>query len=128
MVFKHPIQMLKDDLEIIIEHAKKLSQDLVNTKKDKGKIKTLLDNMQDKIAKRTQVELQRQQRKETEDAVFVQGDSIKTKDDAQDMVIETLKKKFKDNQISKIIHAEQIKTERKDKKLFKVQLKPKKKP
>ena len=126
MVFKHPIQMLKDDLDKIIEHAKKLSQDMINTKKDKEKIKTLLDNLQDKITKRTQVELQRQQRKETEDAVFIQGDSIKTKDDAQDMIIETLKKKFKDNQISKIVHAEQIKTEREDKKLFKVQLKPKK--
>lgn len=126
MVYKHPIQALKEDFEKILDHAKKQVLDIPKGKGDKEKLRTLLEKMEESIMNRTQVELQRQQRRETEDAVFVQGETIKTKDDAQDMIIETLKKKFKDNQISKMVHAEQIKTTGKDKKLFKVQMKPRK--
>ena len=92
MVFKHPIQALKEDFEKILEHAKKQVMDVPKAKGDKEKLKTLLEKMEESIMNRTQVELQRQQRRETEDAVFVQGETIKTKEDAQDMIIETLKK------------------------------------
>ena len=96
-----------------------------SNQKDKGKkMKYIMDSIQEKINGRTQIELQRQQRKDTEDAVFIQGDIIKSKDQAQDLVIDTLKKKYKDKEIGKLVKAEQINTQRKDKLLFKVQLRP----
>ena len=41
------------------------------------------------------------------------------------MVMQTLKKKLKTNQIGQIVQAEEIKTKSKEKLLFKVQMKPK---
>ena len=127
MVFKHPIQALKEDLDKVIEHGRDQILELMkgNQKDKTKKMKDIMDSIQEKISGRTQVELQRQQRKETEDAVFIQGESIKNKDQAQDLVIDTLKKKFKDKEIGRIVKAEQIVTQRKDKLLFKVQLRPK---
>ena len=128
MVYKHPLQYLQDDLNKIMEHGKKLILEALkgNQKAKDKKITEIMEKMQEKIDDRTQVEMQRQQRKETEDAVFISGDTVKNTDEAQDIVIETLKKKYKSNQIGHIVQADQIPTKNKDKMLFKIQHKPKK--
>ena len=128
MVYKHPISYLQDDINNIIDHGKKQIMEALkgNQRAKDKKIGEILDKMQEKIEDRSQVELQRQQRKETEDAVFISGDTIKNTDEAQDIVIDTLKKKYKSNQIGHIVQADQIPTKNKDKLLFKIQLKPKK--
>ena len=128
MVYKHPINVLQDDLEKILEHGSLRVKEILKGPKSKKNIEAMIELMsaiKEKVRDRTQVELQRQQRKETEDAVFIQGESIKTSADARDMVMQTLKKKLKTNQIGQIVQAEEIKTKSKEKLLFKVQMKPK---
>ena len=128
MVYKHPIEVLQEDLEKILEHGslkvKEILNGPINRRNIEG-IPKLMSAIKEKVQERTQVELQKQQRKETEDAVFIQGESIKTSADAKNMVMQTLQKKLKTDQIGQIVQAEEIKTKRKEKLLFKVQMKPK---
>ena len=132
MVYKHPKDVLQDDLDEILEHGRLRVKEILKGPKSKRNIEVMIEEfpklmlaMKEKVRNCTQVELQRQQRKETEDAVFIQGESIKTSADARDMVMQTLKKKLKTNQIGQIVQAEEIKTKSKEKLLFKVQMKPK---
>ena len=117
----HPLKTLQEDIDKLFE---KLNKDIPDTKKNE-KIKEHIIALKNIVKDRIQVDLQRQQRRETEDTVFISGENIKTKDDAQDFVINSLKSKLKTSQIPQIVHADKVTTVNKKKLLFKVQLRPK---
>ena len=83
MVFKHPIQMLQNDIDnifsIIIDPINEKMK-IVN-KPTKNKINLSLKNLSKNLHDRTQFEINKQQRKETEDTVSISGETIKSKDD-----------------------------------------------
>ena len=125
MVFKHPLQALQEDLDKIIGEGHQRIETLIpNVSKTKrNMIEEIFTKIQD-VYDRTQICLQRQQRRETEDAVFVSGEEIKNKEDAQDIVLDALKTKFDSRTIGHILHVDKIETKNKKKDLYKIQLKP----
>lgn len=126
MVFKHPLQALQEDLDKIIEKGSSDIEQLLQgvNKANKAKIKDLFNKIQTNVHDRTQISLQRQQRRETEDAVFISGDEIKSKEEAQDIVLDALKTKFDSKTIGHIVNVDKINTKNKKKDLYKIQLKP----
>ena len=125
MAYKHPLLLLQQDLDKVLTNGnlkilELLKPNMSNNNKDK--VKKLLKEMIENIHDRTQIELQRAQRKETENTVFISGDTLKSKKNVEDLVFGTLKTKYKSEEIGNV-DVEKIKTRDKNKQLYKVQLK-----
>lgn len=125
MASQHPLLLLQQDLDKVLTNGNSKILELLKpnmSNNNKDKVKSLLREMIAHIHDRTQIELQRAQRKETENSVFISGDTLKSKTDVENLVFGTLKTKYKSEEIG-YVDVERIKTKNKNKQLYKVQLK-----
>ena len=95
MVYMHPIEALKTDLKQIIMDFEESFK-----KKNSKTAKAITETFQmlnKSIEDRCQIALQRAQRKETEDTIFIQNNKEKIKDEkgCRDLVADILKKEPK---------------------------------
>ena len=124
MVYMHPIEALKTDLKQIVMDFEESFK-----KKNSKTAKAITETFQmlnKSIEDRCQIALQRAQRKETEDTIFIQNNKEKIKDEkgCRDLVADILKKeaKVKEANIGHI-NVQTIKG-KSNKTTFKVQLEP----
>ena len=74
MIYKHPIEVLQEDLDRILEHGRlkvlEILRRPINRRNMEG-IPKLMFAIKEKTQDCTQIEIKRQQREETEDTVFI---------------------------------------------------------
>ena len=139
MVYKHPIEILKEDICKIIEkikdeHKQKHRNKQIENRKSKidiEQIESIIGNLARDldcaIDSRCLIAIQQENRKETENTIFIQNSKGKIKDEknCRDLVTDILKKEAKvtENNIGHI-NVQMIKSKVTKKATYKVQMEP----